>query len=69
MNTKITYKLLKIICLAVFLVPILMSRLIMFSDIPWLTLYSLSALGFIFLIVINILEWRHKRKKTNQDII
>ena len=69
MNTKVTYMLLKIIGLAVLLVLILMSRLIIFSDIPWLILDSLSALGFIFLIVVNLMEWNHKRRKTNRDII
>ncbi|MFP5110232.1 hypothetical protein ACSU6B_26420 [Neobacillus sp. C211] len=69
MNTKVTYMLLKIIGLAVFLVPILMRRLIMFSDIPRFTLSSLSALGFIFLIVVNIMEWKHKRRRSNRDII
>lgn len=67
MNPKVIYMLLKIFGLTVFLVPILMSRLIMFSDIHRLILDSLPALGFIFLIVVNIVEWKSKRRKTNQS--
>ncbi|MBM7656421.1 hypothetical protein [Neobacillus cucumis] len=67
MNTKVTFMVLKILGLAFFLVPILMSRIIMFSDISWMILDSLSVLGLIFLIVLNIVEWKSKRKKTNQD--
>lgn len=69
MNTKVTYMLLKTFGLTVCLVPILMSRLIMFSDIPRLILDSLSALGLIVLSVGNIMEWKYKRRKTNRDSI
>ncbi|MEH7299998.1 hypothetical protein [Neobacillus drentensis] len=67
MNTKVTFMVLKILGLAFFLVPFLMSRLIMFSDISWMILESLSVLGLIFLIVVNIVEWKSKRRKTNKD--
>jgi hypothetical protein len=52
---------LKIGGLAFFLVPIIMSRLIMFSDIPWIILESISVLGLLILMVVNIAEWKSKR--------
>lgn len=58
----------KIFGLAFFLLPILMSRLIIFSNIPWIILNSISALALIFLILVIIFEWKYQRGKTNRDI-
>lgn len=61
MYTKVTYRLFKIFGLIFSLVPILMSRLNMFSDIPMQTLIILSTSGFILLIIGNIIEWNFKK--------
>lgn len=59
--------LLKIFGLAFFLGPILISRLIMFSNISWIILNSISGLALIFLIVVTIMEWKYQKGKANRD--
>ncbi|MCM3118277.1 hypothetical protein M3610_23925 [Neobacillus sp. MER 74] len=59
------FLLLKSFGLAFFLVPIFISRLNIVPDISWNILYSTSGTALIFLIVVNIMEWKYQKGKEN----